>query len=774
MISGNSRKSRIYVCAHAFVSLCYISFVHGQPLEVSSREVYSVELARDSHGRLFLAPSAEPPTGRGVGALHVFTGNVLSKTASGSARMLFDVRSDTGSTVHTLDLTKEVEIGATPFAFEWPIVAVADGDYRARVRIMDRVLGEEASVEWLVTLRNRAAVDQDVEGARELLTALRDAHPELPAFAEHRLRAALEALAPYPSSDRPLIEADRNARFARSVAGSVRARMALAPSGVASTPPTASGFSGPMRGGVVVAPPRTSAERLAGLGFTFAPYVLYPVGASDLTIVPGDIPGMVWITGDEEQKRLEVVRALAQTAALGKMAAVSLWTAPKISMIDESVQRDFQAYIQGVYADRHALNRAWNTHYFGFNEVQLIPYSENRAYQYDAQSFRRMHTTRALAEQLRAATSDIAPAAPTLTFTEGILLSGESRAGLDAESLAALLPIVSARTSGPLDDARYAQRFPAAQVVWTLMRAFAPDRPLVALHSLNYLLDDRLRLDSAAQTRTLAIEAAIENVSALALEFPALSDPVSQAPEALDGFAQALREIEGAADALRALHEAPAPLAIVWSDSSKILDDGEIHLRAFARAYEGCAFAGDKVGILTERQLAEGRWRGVRAVVLPEVTALSREAFAGLESLIDGGAAVVRTEFGPTYDEHGHALGKTMPVNARTLLVRGNGPPHEYLSALDALHARGHLDEIPRPVTRDGYPIEGVKSRYAQSAAGRFLYVVNLRKEPVSCRFSQSVEGATDLLSGRVVDFPRQLDPLAPMLLRLPEAAQTD
>lgn len=768
MISIYSRKTGIGLCAVAWI--CLAPLVHGQPSPVSDREIYTVELARDSRGRLFLAPGTEPSAGTGASAIHVFAGTILSKTTAGEFRVVFDVLSEDGFPVHTLDLTKEVEIGATPFAFEWPILAVVDGDYRARVRVLDRVLGEEANVEWVVSLRNRAVVEQDVERARELLTALRDAHPDLSDFAEHRIRRALEALAPYPASHRPLIEADLNARFARSVAGSVRARLALAPSGATHGSEMGTNLYGPMRGGVVL----TSAERLAGLGFSFTPYVVNPDKNFDQPIDAGNGPAMVWIAGEETEARLDRVRALAPGTSLGKMAAVSLWTAPSMSMMDKSMQQEFQTYLQSVYPDRHALNRAWNTHYFGFNEVQLMPYNENRAYQYDAQSFRRIQTTRWLAEQLRAAAPGIAPAAATLTFTEGILLSGESRAGLDAESLAALVPVVSVRTAGPFDDARYAQRFPATQLVWALMRAFAPDRPLVALHSLNYTLDDRRRLDSAAQARTLAIEAAVENVSALALEFPALTDAVSQAPEVLDGFAQALREIEGAADAFRAFHEAPAPLAVVWSDSSKILDDGKLHLHAFARAYEGCAFAGDKVTILTERQLAEGRWTGIRAVVLPEVTAMSREAFAGLESLIAGGAVVVRTDVGPTYDEHGHALGKTMPVNSNTMLVRGNGPVYEYLSALDALHVRGHLDEVPRPVTEDHYPIEGVKSRYAQSAAGRFLYVINLRKEPVSCHFSQPVEGAVDILSGRTVDFPRPLDPLSPLLLRLANTEQTD
>jgi len=775
MLSINTRKTGVRI---AWLSAVFFAtWASGQTTGSADREIYAVEVGRDSLGRLFFAPTDSP--GRAdAGPVYTITGNILSKASSRSVQMLFEVTTESGELVHSLDLAKEAESGATPFGFEWPIAEVADGDYRVCIQLMDPVLGEEARLERRVMLRNRAVVSNEVERARGLLTQLRDAYPELPAYAAHPLRLALEALAPYPSADRPLVEADLNARYARSVAGSVRARLALTSANpstesVAASPN--SGFTGAMRAGIVLSP-ASSPDRLAELGFTFAPYVINPAGNSmpHTAIATTDIPRMVWIAGAEEIAQVPSPGSLANAMTLGHVAGVSLWTAPRIAMQGEAVQREFRDYVRGLYADRHALNQAWKQHYFDFSEVQFLAFSDSRAYQFDAQSFRRTRTTQWLTDQMRAAAPAISPAAPTLTFTEGILLPGESRAGLDVETLAALLPLVSVRTAGPFDDARYGQRFPAAQLVWAMMHSFAPDRPIVALHSLDYSLEDRVRLDSAAHARMLTIEAALENVAALGVEFPALEDPVAQAPEAVAGIAQALRDLDGATEALHALRDAVAPIAIVWSDSSRVLDDGVRHLGAFARAYEGCAFSGYKVSILTERQLSEGRWRGVQVVVLPEVTALGREAFAGLESLIDGGAVVVRTEFGPTYDERGNALGVTLPVNSKTMLVRGNGSPREFLSALDALQARGILEDIPRPITRDRYPIEGVKTRYAESGAGRFLYVVNLRKEPVSCRFSLPVEGATDLLSGRTVDFPRQLDPLAPMLLRLSGAIDTD
>ncbi len=769
MISRFSIKKYARVCA-TLAGFLAASAAFTQEAVSPDRELYAVELGRSSAGRLFITPSDAPAQGD-AGVTYVITGTVLSKATTLSVQMLFEVYSDAGDLVHTLDTTKEIESGATPFGFEWPLATVPDGDYFVLIRLMDPTLGEEAHLEQRIVLRNRSAVAGDVEQARALVTALHDSDPNLPASAQQQLRLAMEALAPYPSTGRPLIEADLNAHFASAVAGSVRAHLSLLPAKESSASPASAAV---MRAGIV-AHILSSPDRAAELGLTLAPYVITQAidTAVHVPVATTTIPRIVWITSATESAEVPSQAVLAQAAALGNVSAMSLWTAPQISMQDESVKRDFQAYVRDIYRDRRKLNQAWNEHYFDFDEVEYTAFSDSRAYQFDAQAFRRMRTTRWLSDQLRFIEPSIAPAMPTITFTDGILLPAESRMGLDVESLAPLMPTVLVRTSGPLDDPRYAQRFPVPQLMWTLMHAIAPNRPLAALHSLDYTLADRLRLDSAAQTRTLAVEAAVDHVDMLALEFPALSDPVAQAPEAVSSLVRTLRELEGATDAVHALRDAVAPLAIVWSDSSKILNDGTLHLNAFVRAFEGCAFAGYKVGILTERQLAEGRWQGVRVVVLPEVTALSRDAFAGLETLIEGGTVMVRTEFGPTYDEHGNALGKTLPVNANTMLVRGNGAAYEYLSALDALHERGVLPDVPRPVTNVGYPVEGVKTRYAETPTGRFLYVVNLRKESVSCQLSMPVEGAADLLTGRPVDFPHRLDPLSPMLLRLADAAAT-
>jgi hypothetical protein len=729
-------------------------------------QAYVVETAKTSEGRLFLAP-AEPTEGQHAeGRLRV-RGSVLSRTITGDRSLLFTVEMAERAPVFSIDLTVAVEPGSAPFDFDWPMGAAGEGDYIARLRVVDPTLGEEAKVEWRVYLRSAAAVAARVESAREEVARSQDAATDtIPPYSRQRLVLALESLAPFPSNDRPLVEADSNARFAALTAMQVRAQLAF---GTGKRLPVERGPSGdhgfPF--------PTDSGRMLGGVALGGRPGVA-PSWPADGGATPArtEFPSMVWLSTVGDVARPRTSDELKAAVSAGRVVAVSLWTAPKAAPAGPESRGEFRQYLTGVYRDRVELSRAWKRNLSGFDEADLWPEVTNRAYQCDVQSFQRQRMTRWVSDQVRSAEESVAPAAATVTFTESIFKPGEARTEPDAEALAATLPVLSVRVAGPLADPRYAQRFPGAQLMYALFHSFAPGRPLVAQLSLDYGVNDRLRMDSMAQLRTAAVEAAVEGVTALAVEFPGLADPVSGAPEALAGFAAALHEMRGADEAIAAYRTADAPVAILWSDSSRLLENGAAHLSALMNAYEGCSFGGQKIGFLTERQLANGQWHGVKVVVLPDVVALGAEARAGLESLIATGVGVIRTESSPVYDEHGRALGRVLSAGANSVLVRGHRQPHEYLDALDEFMVRGVLPDVPRAITGSGYPIEGVKTRYVENGAAHFLYILSLRKEPVLCRFSRDIGGATSLLTGRRVVFPCTVNPLDPILLRIaPETA---
>ncbi len=746
-------------------------------LATEDRQVYVVEIERSSQGRLFFAPTA-PPEGTQADLSLAARGAVLSRTSSGERRLSFSVETADGAPVYSIDLSLSVEPGSVPFDVDWPIGGAGEGDYTARLSVFDPTLGEEARGAWRVYLRSEAAVASRVELARDEVARAREAFGDaIPPDARQRLALALQALAPFPSDDRPLIEADSNAHFASETARHVRARLAFGigkgkniveTPGDAQAPTTAQVLAaapGQMLGGVVLGDGPAAPERLTGLGFSFMP-LLKPAPGDSLS-APAEFPAMLWMPAAGDVAQARTPEELKSSAEIGIVAAVSLWTGPKAAPAGPESREEFRQYLSKVYKDRIELGRAWKRNLAGFEEVDLWPAVTNRAYQYDVQSFQRRRMTRWVSEQLHSAEASVAPAAATVTFTEALFMPGEARTEPIAESLAAMLPVLSVHTAGPLDDTRYAARFPGAQLMYALFHSFAPERPLVALRSVDYSANDRLRMDSEAQLRTIALEAALEGVTSLAVEFPGLEDPVSGAPEALAGFTGALRDLRGAEEAIAAFRAADAPVVILWSDSSRLLDNGAAHLTALANAYEGCSFGGQKVGFITEGQLAEGQWRAAKVVVLPNVAALAAEARDGLESLIASGAGVIRSESGPVYDEHGRALGRGFSAGANSVLVRGRGEPREYLDALDDFISRGVLPDSPRAITASGYPIEGVKTRYVETSSARYLYVVNLRKEPVTCRLSRDIGDATNVLTGRPLAFPRRLDPLDPILLRI-------
>jgi hypothetical protein len=99
--------------------------------------------------------------------------------------------------------------------------------------------------------------------------------------------------------------------------------------------------------------------------------------------------------------------------------------------------------------------------------------------------------------------------------------------------------------------------------------------------------------------------------------------------------------------------------------------------------------------------------------------------------------------------------------------MRASDTPTVFLHALDAAYVFGILPPIPRTINNYGYPLEGVKSRYVQYDGQEYLYVTNLRPEPVKAYLFGGTREGRDLIRGRNVRFPLTLAPLDPMLVRL-------
>jgi hypothetical protein len=153
--------------------------------------------------------------------------------------------------------------------------------------------------------------------------------------------------------------------------------------------------------------------------------------------------------------------------------------------------------------------------------------------------------------------------------------------------------------------------------------------------------------------------------------------------------------------------------------------------------------------------------------VLPQALAVPNEAFNAINHFIESGNVAIRSATPVPYDERGQPRNDSLSTSIRTILIRSGESSTSYLHALDAAFALGGLPETPRPINEFGYPLEGVKSRFIVHDGVAYLYLVNLRKDPVSVSLFGAYRAGLDLIGGGWREFPAQVAPLEPMLLRL-------
>jgi len=295
------------------------------------------------------------------------------------------------------------------------------------------------------------------------------------------------------------------------------------------------------------------------------------------------------------------------------------------------------------------------------------------------------------------------------------------------------------------------------------MHSIAPDKPLV-----NF--EDKIVAETldeipytAAYVYSALWDGAIAGLSASAL-WPG---HVFEHPACLDAFATANLDLNRLADIVVAFQQAPAEVAILSSLPSKIYYDGDPHLDSSRYAFEGCSFAGYKVRYLTEKECVEKKLEGVKVLVVPDTPAVTNEAFEIIKNYVQQGGIVIRTTSPILFNQWGHSRRDIIPNSSRTVLLRGENLPTEYLHSLDAVMGFGDLPEIPRVINQFNYPLEGVKSRYVEQDGQGYVFILNLRKEAVQCTLQGDRRSGRDLIRGRSVVFPMELKPLDPMLIRL-------
>lgn len=483
-------------------------------------------------------------------------------------------------------------------------------------------------------------------------------------------------------------------------------------------------------------------------------------------------PGFVNMA-HEQYRNIYMARVSRLAAALrGKpyVVGASIAHDPMFKYEGEPVRLRFIERVAYRYPDRIDLNRLWRSHLADYDEITIwgehpdYSYQNQRAYQYEWQSFHRELITHFFAD-VKQELARTAPDVPVmLTLPDTAFSAGETRYSPNREQMAAMMDINSSTATAYAGETLYAMSYPSPHAYYTLLRSYTPHKPVLNL-AADIDLRDVVSADMRyALVRSTVWESALCGVNGLAL----LPDTeLFDYPEAIEAFASAAMDVNRLGRIVRAFQQAPASIGILFSEASKIMDDGIPHLDSARYAFEGSSFAGFAVRFLTEAQIEAGGLHNIKVLVLPETLAVSDETFEQISRYVEVGGMVARVGTPIPYNERGHSRGDVIRATSNTVLVRGMNLPTEYLHAMDAALVEGVLPQTARPVNAFGYPLEGVRSRYIELDDEHYLYIINLRQRPVNCYLTGVVNSGRDLIHGRNMAFPRLLPPLEPMLIRM-------
>ncbi len=474
-----------------------------------------------------------------------------------------------------------------------------------------------------------------------------------------------------------------------------------------------------------------------------------------------------------EFNTLYTERLAAMASAIsgrGNVVAASMAHAPQFKYDGESVRQRFIEQVMERYPDRIDLNRLWRAHLADYDEITIWGehedhrYQNRRAYQFEWQSFHReliAHTLANMQQEMIAHAPDVPV---TLTMPNTAFDPGETRYSANRDSTARMMALQACVGKTVPTDSLYAINYPETHAHYALMRSYAPAKPILNLSGDIDLEGVDTPARRYAVTRSAVWEAVISGANGIAL--PANSTVLDH-PESLEAFVFAALDINRLAPIVTAFQQAPPEIGILFSEASKIMDDGVPHLESARYAFEGASFAGHPIHFLTESKIQGGALSRIRVLILPETLAVSDETFSLLAQFVEDGGMVARVGTPIPYNERGHSRGDVIRSTSNTVLVRGMNLPTEYLHAMDAAMERGVLPDIMRPINAFGYPIEGVRSRYVEYDGEHYLYIVNLRTSPVLCHVTGASSTGRDLIQGRDIAFPRVLSPLDPMLIRI-------
>jgi hypothetical protein len=497
-------------------------------------------------------------------------------------------------------------------------------------------------------------------------------------------------------------------------------------------------------------------------------------------------------------------QAIPLYAAHPSLFAVDLDNEPAYQGAAPLTLDNWRAWLQRKYGTLAALNRAWGTALDDFAAVQRYPSMVSpmtspwdranvdfgqpgvRGAHYDWCAFNNERVTeyyRSMVEAIHAHAPGVAThvkAMMTLHFTGGTESRGWPMSlsyhtfGIDVEALARTCDLLGgdwgladlshvAKPNRYYGSVPYALDWITAGLTADCLKSIAPGKPFYnsEFHAVENVDETDIAPSAQGHLRSALWLAHLHGMSANLLWYWGRNADGSvmgqgtswfrnsalEQPWLLQEYVEESLNLRRFVAPVMAFARAPRPVRLLYSEASAIQDVA--YLDTLRDAYEALNFLGVSIGVVTERQLAEGGTPAdTRLLIVPNaryvedrtVAALREAGSRGVRIGIIGEGSLGAEPTGASRADH------AIPGAATISL----GDPRQYQGHLDECMRGAGIDHRLLAVDPQGRPAWGAEVRTARQGDQRLAYLANLMRDPVrvSLRWTEADASLQDWRTG--------------------------
>jgi len=457
--------------------------------------------------------------------------------------------------------------------------------------------------------------------------------------------------------------------------------------------------------------------------------------------------------------------------------SVCLSNEPQYTAKCEYTREGFHRWLEGRHGRIDVLNGVYGAQYTAFDAIPIPEDASNYPLYFD---FCRYNQDRFLAFHNfeRDIIREYAPSLPVHAKVMSLAFGDPGRftAGINHEDFNRVGQIAGNDcTQGfakPEDP--YAQEWQTMAMNYTLQHCTAPDAPI--FNSEDHIIaDGETRYIPAAHIRTAYYTQALHGQGAATTwvwerqQEGDFRENILTRPTCVRALGQIALDLNRLSGEVHALQKAPAEVAILYSLSS--LAATAEHTKEAEAIFTGLYFGATVVDFVTERQCLEGKLGAYKMVIIPSAPNIPLGVAAQFQTYLKAGGVVVEVGECFTHDEYGRSRNRPGAANgvSGAHVLEGGQTARAYGDALLRLLDSAGCSRDTTLSGHHGKPVWGVNLRAVPYQGRLLVSLVNFSKEKqtISVNSTRYKGLATNLLTGKAVRFPLQLEPLDPVLLSI-------